>query len=63
MNCVHLCLIFVDFRTTLMRTMSQCFKFLEFARENKVEVKYHGRLKNDASHYCGLCEVRNIDFF
>lgn len=30
---------------------------LEFVKFKGVEVKFHGRGKNEASHYCGQCEV------
>lgn len=30
---------------------------LEFARGKGVDVKFHGRGKNEASHYCGQCEI------
>jgi hypothetical protein len=30
---------------------------LEFAKGKGVDVKFHGRGKNELSHYCGQCEV------
>lgn len=30
---------------------------LEFVRHKGIDVKFHGRGKNEASHYCGQCEV------
>ncbi|CAL8119045.1 unnamed protein product [Orchesella dallaii] len=49
--------LFELIKSTLMRTLLQCFKLLEFARSKNVEVRFHGRQKNDASHYCGQCEL------
>lgn len=33
---------------------------LEYVKSKGVEVRFHGRGKNEASHYCGQCEVRNL---
>lgn len=30
---------------------------LEYVKAKGVEVRFHGRGKNEASHYCGQCEV------
>lgn len=30
---------------------------LEYVKAKDVEVRFHGRGKNEASHYCGFCEV------
>lgn len=30
---------------------------LEFVKSKGIEVRFHGRAKNEASHYCGQCEV------
>lgn len=37
---------------------------LEYVKSKGIEVKFHGRSKNEASHYCGQCEVsyRIIEF-
>lgn len=32
-------------------------QILEFVKTKGIEVKFHGRAKNEASHYCGQCEV------
>lgn len=40
-----------------MRTLRQCSMILEFVKHKGVDVKFHGRGKNEASHYCGQCEV------
>lgn len=38
---------------TLRYTLSQ----LEYVKAKGIEVRFHGRGKNEASHYCGQCEV------
>lgn len=40
-----------------MQTMRHCMQVLEFVKSKGVEVRFHGRGKNEASHYCGQCEV------
>jgi histone demethylase len=40
-----------------MRTLRQCSMILEFVKHKGVDVKFHGRGKNEASHYCGQCEI------
>jgi hypothetical protein len=45
------------FRMCLMKTLIQCAKMLEFVKAKKVQKRFHGRTKNEASHYCGHCEV------
>lgn len=35
---------------------------LEYVKAKGVEVRFHGRGKNEASHYCGQCEVCTNDF-
>ncbi|XP_021701532.1 histone demethylase UTY isoform X2 [Aedes aegypti] len=44
-------------KTCLMQTMRHCMQVLEFVKSKGVEVRFHGRGKNEASHYCGQCEV------
>lgn len=36
---------------------------LEYVKAKSVEVRFHGRGKNEASHYCGQCEVCLIDSY
>lgn len=36
---------------------------LEYVKAKGVEVRFHGRGKNEASHYCGQCEVRLSTYF
>lgn len=47
----------IFFRNCLLRTLTKCCRILEFVKNRGVEVKFHGRGKNEASHYCGQCEV------
>ncbi|KAK9507658.1 hypothetical protein O3M35_007466 [Rhynocoris fuscipes] len=41
----------------LLRTLKHCALTLEFVKAKGVEVRFHGRGKNEASHYCGQCEM------
>ena len=47
-------------RNCLLQTIKHCYQILEFVKLKNVEVKFHGRGKNEASHYCGQCEVRDL---
>ncbi|XP_050519095.1 lysine-specific demethylase 6A isoform X1 [Diabrotica virgifera virgifera] len=49
--------LFELIKNCLMRTLVKCCRTLEFVKNRGVEVKFHGRGKNEASHYCGQCEV------
>ena len=49
-------------KNCLLRTMRQCCLILEFVKNKGVEVRFHGRGKNEASHYCGQCEVRTKQY-
>lgn len=49
--------LFELIKNCLLRTMKQCCLILEFVKSKGVEVRFHGRGKNEASHYCGQCEV------
>ncbi|CAG9760396.1 unnamed protein product [Ceutorhynchus assimilis] len=44
-------------KNCLLRTLIKCSRILEFVKDRGVEVKFHGRGKNEASHYCGQCEI------
>ncbi|EDS26865.1 uty-prov protein [Culex quinquefasciatus] len=44
-------------KTCLMNTMKHCMQILEYVKSKGIEVRFHGRGKNEASHYCGQCEV------
>ncbi|KAF5281219.1 hypothetical protein FQR65_LT14834 [Abscondita terminalis] len=49
--------LFASIKKCLMRTLRQCSMILEFVSHKGVGVKFHGRGKNEASHYCGQCEI------
>lgn len=49
--------LFASIKKCLMRTLRQCSMILEFVKHKGVDVKFHGRGKNEASHYCGQCEI------
>lgn len=55
--------LFELIKNCLLRTMKQCCIILEFVKSKGVEVRFHGRGKNEASHYCGQCEVSLIFLF
>ncbi|XP_067620832.1 lysine-specific demethylase 6A isoform X2 [Eurosta solidaginis] len=41
----------------LLQTLKNVLHTLEYVKSKGVEVRFHGRGKNEASHYCGQCEV------
>lgn len=41
----------------MLQTLKHSMQILEFVKTKGIEVKFHGRAKNEASHYCGQCEV------
>lgn len=49
--------LFKQIKYCLLRTLRQCQLTLEFVKSLGLDVKWHGRNKNEASHYCGTCEV------
>ncbi|XP_050076516.1 histone demethylase UTY [Anopheles maculipalpis] len=49
--------LFESIKTCLMQTMKHCMQVLEYVKSLNIEVRFHGRGKNEASHYCGQCEV------
>ncbi|KAK5639667.1 hypothetical protein RI129_012159 [Pyrocoelia pectoralis] len=49
--------LFASIKKCLLRTLRQCSMILEFVKHKGVDVKFHGRGKNEASHYCGQCEI------
>ncbi|XP_015114271.1 histone demethylase UTY isoform X2 [Diachasma alloeum] len=49
--------LFELIKNCLLRTMRHCCLILEFVKNKGVEVRFHGRGKNEASHYCGQCEI------
>lgn len=44
-------------RTCLLQTLRHVIVTLEFVKSKGIEVRFHGRGKNEASHYCGQCDV------
>lgn len=50
-------------RTCMMQTLRFTMATLEYVKAKGVEVRFHGRGKNEASHYCGQCEVRLSTYF
>lgn len=48
---------FSNYRTCLMQTLRYTMSQLEYVKAKGIEVRFHGRGKNEASHYCGQCEV------
>ncbi|XP_076043469.1 utx histone demethylase [Oratosquilla oratoria] len=49
--------LFDTIKGCLMRAIRQVGLSLEFVKSCGLETKFHGRAKNEASHYCGICEV------
>ena len=47
-----------------MKTLQHTQLTLQFVRSKGIQIRFHGRGKNEASHYCGQCEeeVFNILF-
>lgn len=48
---------YCHFRMCLMCSLRQCGITLEFIRIKKIQTRFHGRGKNEASHYCHDCDV------
>lgn len=46
----------------LMCSLRQCGITLEFIKVKKIQTRFHGRGKNEASHYCHDCDVSNFFF-
>lgn len=48
----------------LLQTLKNVIHTLQYVKSKNVEVRFHGRGKNEASHYCGQCEVsKKQNFF
>ena len=47
-----------------MKTLRHSQLTLQFVRSKGVQIRFHGRTKNEATHYCGQCEeeVFNVLF-
>lgn len=41
----------------MLQTLRFVVHTLEYVKSKGVEVRFHGRGKNEASHYCGQCEL------
>lgn len=50
-------ILFGLIRNCLLQTLRHVVAQLEYVKSKGVEVRFHGRGKNEASHYCGQCEV------
>ncbi|CAB3368703.1 Hypothetical predicted protein [Cloeon dipterum] len=44
-------------RGVLHKTLRKCLIMIEYVKSQDIEIKFHGRGKNEASHYCGQCEL------
>lgn len=51
-------IMFEFHRGVLHKTLRKCMIMIEFVKSKGIEIRFHGRGKNEASHYCGQCEVR-----
>ncbi|CAG0879731.1 unnamed protein product [Darwinula stevensoni] len=49
--------LYEQIKYCLLRTLRQCQLVLQYVKALGVEVRYHGRGKNETTHYCGQCEV------
>lgn len=49
--------LFEQIKYCLLRTLKQCQLTIDFVKSVGLEIKFHGRGKNEASHYCASCEV------
>lgn len=43
-----------------MCSLRQCGITLEFIKVKKIQTRFHGRGKNEASHYCHDCDVSHL---
>lgn len=44
-------------KQSLMRSLRYCFITMHFLKLHHIEIKFHGRVRNEASHYCVECDV------
>ncbi|XP_046869014.1 lysine-specific demethylase 6A isoform X2 [Drosophila willistoni] len=49
--------LFELIKMCLLQTLKNVFHIQEFVKSKGVEIRFNGRGKNEASHYCGQCEV------
>ncbi|XP_037828645.1 lysine-specific demethylase 6A isoform X1 [Lucilia sericata] len=53
--------LFELIKMCLLQTLKNVMHTLEYVKSKGVLVRFHGRGKNEASHYCGQCEVEVFD--
>lgn len=44
----------------LLQTLKNVLHIQEYVKSKGVEIRFNGRGKNEASHYCGQCEVFSV---
>ncbi|XP_060660433.1 lysine-specific demethylase 6A isoform X1 [Drosophila nasuta] len=49
--------LFELIKMCLLQSLKNVFHIQEYVKSKGVEVRFNGRGKNEASHYCGQCEV------
>lgn len=49
--------LFEQIKYCLLRTLKQCQLTIDFIKSLDLEIRFHGRGKNEASHYCVNCEL------
>ncbi|UYV73186.1 KDM6A, partial [Cordylochernes scorpioides] len=49
--------LFELLKSCLFKTLRHCQKILDYVKSLGMEVKWHGRGKNEAAHYCLICDV------
>ncbi|XP_065357101.1 lysine-specific demethylase 6A isoform X2 [Calliphora vicina] len=53
--------LFELIKMCLLQTLKNVMHTLQYVKSKGVLVRFHGRGKNEASHYCGQCEVEVFD--
>ncbi|KAL9923748.1 lysine-specific demethylase 6A isoform X1 [Glossina fuscipes] len=53
--------LFELIKMCLLQTLKNVMHTLEYVKSKSVVVRFHGRGKNEASHYCGQCEIEVFD--
>lgn len=51
------------FRMCLCQSLKNVLHIQEYVKSKGVEIRFNGRGKNEASHYCGQCEVSINNFY
>ncbi|XP_043190605.1 lysine-specific demethylase 6A-like, partial [Amphibalanus amphitrite] len=44
-------------KTVLLKGLKQVMMMIEFTKACNVDIRFHGRGKNESTHYCGVCEM------